>query len=241
MIADPDLLKLILVEDFEHFVDRRVFGNQQGSVMNEILINKNGEEWKDLRAIMTPTFSPDKMRGMFRLICEKADSLVSISLKKAGSNTPVDMKDMFGRFTMDTIASCAFGMETNSLSDSKSVFTEKADVFLRYRGFTMLKIMFMTYFPKLSTLLGFKFDIPEIEFFTTVSKESMEARKKGQKRGDFLDLLMEARAADEDLSPGKRGKYAIILLHNKKKLMKELVFYSFAEIFKIFQCLGRAL
>ena len=28
----------------------------------------------------------------------------------------VDLKDLFGRFTMDTIASCAFGVDTDSFS-----------------------------------------------------------------------------------------------------------------------------
>ncbi|XP_045113781.1 cytochrome P450 9e2-like [Portunus trituberculatus] len=212
MITDPELLKLVLVKDFEYFVDRRRFGDQEGSLMTEMLTNKFGEEWKDLRAIMTPTFSSGKMRSMFHLISEKADNLVSFSLKNAVNNKPVDMKDMFGRFTMDTIASCAFGIECNSLSDSKPVFAEVAEKFFNFQGLKALKLTLMIVLPKLHNFLGFKVDDVEIEFFAKLAKENMELRKKGQSRGDFLDLLLNAKASEDDIRPGKKvfGEHTLV-------------------------------
>ncbi|KAG0701435.1 Cytochrome P450 9e2 [Chionoecetes opilio] len=212
MIADPELLKHILVKDFEHFADRRMFGDQKGSVMTQMLFNKHGEEWKNLRAVMTPTFSSGKMRNMFHLICEKADILVSFSLKKAGKNMPVDMRDMFGRFTMDTIASCAFGIECNSLSDSKPVFAKNAEKFFNIRGLRALKMAMMMCMPKLHNFLGLKVDSPEIEFFTKLSKDNVAAREKGERRGDFLDLLLEAQASEKDIHPGKKvfGEHTLV-------------------------------
>ncbi|KAG0729732.1 Cytochrome P450 3A41 [Chionoecetes opilio] len=204
MIADPELLKHIMVKDFEHFVDRRLFGDQKGSIMSEMLGNKLGEEWKDLRAVMTPTFSSGKMRSMFHLICEKADNMVSFSLKKAGKNMPVDIKDIFGRFSMDTIASCAFGIECNSLSDLKPVFAKKAERFFNVRVLRALKMSMMITMPKLHNFLGFKVDSPEIEFFTKLSKDNIAARDKRERRGDFLDLLLEAQASENNIRPGKK-------------------------------------
>ena len=207
MVTDPELLKHILVKDFEHFIDRRRFGDQEGSIMTEMLSNKFGEEWKDLRAVMTPAFSSGKMRSMFHLILEKADNLVSFSLKNADNNKPVNMKDMFGRFTMDTIASCAFGIECNSLSDSKPVFTEKAEQFFNFQGLKAMRMTLMIVLPRLFNFLGFKVDDPQVEFFTKLSQENIELRKKGESRGDFLDLLLQAKASENDIRPGKRGNY----------------------------------
>lgn len=210
IVADPDMLKHFLVKDFEHFVDRRVFGDQAGSVMSEMVTNKHGEEWKALRAVMSPTFSSGKMRGMFHLICEKADNLVSFCLKKSANNQPVDMKDMFGRFTMDTIASCAFGIECNSLSDSKPIFADKAEKFFKFEGVNGARLTLMIILPKLFTALGFKADTPEVEFFTSVSKENIAAREKGgNKRGDFLDLMLELRSAEDNIDPSKKGNNSL--------------------------------
>lgn len=205
-MSDPELLKHFMVKDFDHFVDRRSFGDQPGSIMSAMVTNKYGEEWKDLRALMSPTFSSGKMRGMFHLICEKADCLVSFCLKKGVNNRPVDMKDLFGRYTMDTIASCAFGIECNSFSESTPIFSEKAKKFFTFQGFRGLKLGLMLMQPKLFNALGFKADTPEVEFFTKICKENTMARENGQKkRGDFLDLLLEARDAEERLHPGKKG------------------------------------
>ncbi|KAG7156545.1 cytochrome P450 6a20-like [Homarus americanus] len=143
VVGDLELMKHITVKDFDYFTDRRNFTltNEGDDVMNDMITNKTGNEWKTLRSIMTPTFTSGKMRGMYPLVCDKADDLVSFSLKEAANNPHIDMKHNFGRFTMDTIASCAFGIEY---------------------------------------------------FFAEVVKETIAAREKGAKRGDFLDLLMEA-------------------------------------------------
>ena len=205
MIKDPELLKHILVKDFEHFVDRRPFGNQKGSVLSEMLGNKNGAEWKDLRAVMTPTFSSGKIKSMFPLLCEKANQMVSFSLKQARNNISVDIKDVCGRYTMDAIATCAFGIEGNSFTDEKSVFAEKASTFLDFTGLRGLNWVFLIVLPKLYNFLGLKADLPEIDFFKNISQENMAIREKGNKRGDFVDLLLEARATENDARPKKKG------------------------------------
>ncbi|XP_042230504.1 cytochrome P450 3A29-like isoform X2 [Homarus americanus] len=131
LVGDPDIIKHILIKDFDHFVNSRSFRVDNDSLQNDMLFNMEGEEWKALRNVMSPTFTSGKMRRMFPLVYHKADALVSFSLKEATKKPHVDMKYNFGRYTMDTIV-----LETKA------------------------------------------------------------AREVGQKRGDFLDLLLESRAAE---------------------------------------------
>ncbi|ROT79404.1 Cytochrome P450 9e2 [Penaeus vannamei] len=141
LVGDPEIMRHIYVKDFDHFMDRRTFNmpSKKDRVMANMLSMKTGEEWKKLRAIMSPTFTSGKIKGMFPLVCKKADQLVSFCLKEARTKPFVDMKYNFGRFTLDTIASCAF-----------------------------------------------------------VARETMRARQSGNKRGDFLDLLLEAEVSTGD-------------------------------------------
>ncbi|XP_069946204.1 cytochrome P450 9e2-like isoform X2 [Cherax quadricarinatus] len=194
MIGDPDLLKNILVKDFDHFVDRRKFLSEEGSISNEMLINLTGDEWKTLRGIMSPTFTSGKMRSMFPLMCEKADALVSFSLKEAANKPFVDMKVNFGRFAMDTIASCAFGIECNSFKSEVPEFSKYADMFFNFSFLTIIKFTLFNMFPTIGNALRIKIDSPCTKFFSNVVEETIAARNAGQRRGDYLDLLLDARA-----------------------------------------------
>ncbi|XP_069948650.1 cytochrome P450 9e2 isoform X2 [Cherax quadricarinatus] len=194
MIGDPDILKHICIKDFDHFVERRPFPAEKESLMNEMLINKYGDEWKALRSAMSPTFTSGKLRGMFPLICDKADSLVSFTLSAASKQPYVDMKENFGRFTMDTIASCAFGIECNSFRDKKPEFAKWASDFFDFSFVRLIKFTLFNISPKLFNDLGIKMGTFSVEFFQRVAEETIAARKAGQKRNDFLDLLLDAQA-----------------------------------------------
>ncbi len=44
----------------------------------------------------------------------------------AEKSTPLDLKELFKKCTMDTIASCAFGVDAESFHDQDSVFVQQA-------------------------------------------------------------------------------------------------------------------
>lgn len=224
LIGDPDLLKHILVKDFDHFTDRRVFkSDHEGDrVMNEVLSQKNGEEWKILRSIMSPTFTSGKMRTMFPLICEKADTLVSFLLKESVKHPHVDMKEKSGRFTMDTIASCAFGIECNSIENDDAEFPKKANVFFNLTFWQIMKFIFVLSFPKLYRVLKLRLNASEVDFFTDVVRQTIALREKGQKRGDFLDLMLEARKSLEN-TDHKQGTSILCAVARKYSSSTQLV------------------
>jgi cytochrome P450 len=68
MIRDPELIKLVTVRDFEHFVDRRTLGFLTSPYFKNMLINIKGQQWKNLRALMTPTFSSGKLKVLEILV-----------------------------------------------------------------------------------------------------------------------------------------------------------------------------
>lgn len=210
MMWDPELIKHVFVKDFNHFTDQRDFtglktGSKRDEMVLEMLSLKNGAEWKSLRAIMTPTFTSGKIKRMFPLVCDKADALVSCSMKQAAENSYVDMKNNFERFTMDTIASCAFGIECNSLLDKNAEFPRKAEIVFKISVKTVLKIILCKILPRLFKFTGLSINPPETDFFIDVVEQTIADREAGKKRGDFLDLLLEARDQSDNPS-SKHGK-----------------------------------
>ena len=60
VVADPELLKLILNKDFPNFRDRYIF-QFPGAPFNKNVFHSQGNSWKRIRNILTPTFSAGKI------------------------------------------------------------------------------------------------------------------------------------------------------------------------------------
>lgn len=86
------------------------------------MFNLSGEKWKSLRTKMTPAFTPGKMKMMFPVITNCGKGLQDYLEEHAQNNEPIDVRDLMARFTTDVIATCAFGIATNSLTNPESEF-----------------------------------------------------------------------------------------------------------------------
>ncbi|XP_064122320.1 cytochrome P450 6k1-like [Macrobrachium nipponense] len=210
-ISDPEMIKQILVKDFDHFSDRQTFTSlhKNDRTLNESLFNKNGEKWKRLRNLMTPAFTSGKLKNMFHLVTEKADALKAFCLKEATKNSYINVKKACGRFTIDTIASCAFGIECNSFEDEDAVFPAKVPPFFAAGPLRVLKFMVVAAFPFITGFIDLGVFPEEKFFFQQVAEETIAARRRGAKRGDFLDLLLEAQASEKNF-PDDQTKAKIL-------------------------------
>ncbi|KAK4303663.1 hypothetical protein Pmani_024333 [Petrolisthes manimaculis] len=187
-------MKLILTKDFDHFTDRPAITPEKDNISGQAIGNAKGEEWKVLRAIMSPTFSSGQVKRMFSLMCQNADTLVTSCLHQTSKNPALDMMDMFGRFTMDTIASCAFGIDCSSFVREKSEFVQMAETVFSTSFSGLVKMFIRMSLPRLARALGISRDGPDVDFFKVVVEETMRARQEsGQCRGDFLDHMLETR------------------------------------------------
>ena len=84
------------------------------------------------RSTFSPIFTSGKMKGMTPFIDTVADRLVAAFGEEAKSGEPIDLKEKFGKFSMDTIASCAFGVDAQSFTNTESQFVKNAKAVFRY-------------------------------------------------------------------------------------------------------------
>ncbi|XP_064109319.1 cytochrome P450 9e2-like [Macrobrachium nipponense] len=212
LVGDPELAKLILIKDFDHFVDRRTFTFplEEDDVGNHFLTNATGAHWKGIRSVLSPSFTSGRLKGMFPLVADKADKLVDylLKLREEKGASSFALKKTFGLYTLEVIASCAFGMESGTMEDEDSLFNQNVAKFSKIGPLRMLKFILFMAAPKLCQLLRIRFIQDEMIFFMDVVKESMAQRKAGLYRGDFLDLMMEAQVDQENPS-SKMPKYPL--------------------------------
>uniref|UniRef100_A0A1A9WGR6 Cytochrome P450 n=1 Tax=Glossina brevipalpis TaxID=37001 RepID=A0A1A9WGR6_9MUSC len=208
MIMDLDLIKNILVKDFQYFSDRGLFHNERDDPLTGNLLFLDGDSWRILRQKISPVFTSSKVKLMFTTIVKVAERLEQscdfIVNKESGE---AEVKDLCARFTTDVIGECAFGIECNSLKDPTAEFREMGrNVFERPRHSLLIQ-SFMFTNPDLARQLRMKyFGNDSAEFFTKVVKETIKLRQENFiKRNDFMDLLIELMEKREKLL--KQGQH----------------------------------
>ncbi|XP_059057155.1 cytochrome P450 6a2-like [Achroia grisella] len=191
MVIDLDIVKHIFSTDFPHFSDRvSVSTDTRREPLLRNLANMSGAEWKAMRQIVTPTFSSAKMKAMFPLIAECAQTLNKVLQK--GSLDEVNVHDLMTRYTTDVIGSCAFGVDPESLKNPDSPFFKMANKMLRPTLSTILKRYCRTFFPRIFRLLNLKTYSRDVEtFFTSIINQVLaERRTTCVRRKDFLQLML---------------------------------------------------
>lgn len=202
LIRDLDLIKTILVKDFNKFSDRysRADPHQDALGSYNLFFIKN-PYWKELRSKLSPVFTSGKIKKMFPLVEEIGAELDKYLCNLAlGSNTNVvEVKDICGHYTTDVIASIAFGVQANSLKDPNADFRRngrKLFQFTAYRAFEFTTIFFL---PQLVRLFRCKMFSPEATSFLrgTIQHIMSERTKSGHTRNDLIDTLVAFKKAAE--------------------------------------------
>lgn len=198
-VGDPKIIKSILVKDFNIFHNRSPL-KLKHEILSKNLFNSTDDDWKRYRSIISPTFTSGKMKRMYPLIdhCHKycIDNLESHVINKKY----VNLKDVFGCFTMDVIAKCAFGTETNANEDKNNPFVVNGR---KVFSFPLRMVILMIILPAfLLKLIGYKMSFIDEEgsqFFINVAKHIVRKRRQNnEKHNDFLQLLMDCQSSDSN-------------------------------------------
>ncbi|KAF5271435.1 hypothetical protein FQA39_LY18829 [Lamprigera yunnana] len=92
-IRDPDLIKSVLIKDFDHFPDRSVMGNKNDKYSAKTLFMLKGPEWKRTRTKATPAFSSGKLKNMIPLIVDASEKLIEHIEFMISNNELIDSRD----------------------------------------------------------------------------------------------------------------------------------------------------
>ncbi|CAF1646851.1 unnamed protein product, partial [Didymodactylos carnosus] len=112
VISDPDILQDLFVKSFSKFHSRRESPFASQHAKDAHLFNAVGLRWKRQRFVLNPTFSSLKLKQMSPLIHQSIEMLMKKMADQCARGEPFDIYAYFKRFTMDTIWSCGFGLET---------------------------------------------------------------------------------------------------------------------------------
>lgn len=195
IVTDLDMVKKILTKDFAFFMDRALLPKTSHDFLAYNLFGMEGNEWKDMRAKLTPTFSSGKMKLMYSLI-EKCSIQLKDHLEPLAENSEIiDLKEVLSRYTLDIIATCAFGVEANTLADSNTDFFKICQLIFKESKTVFVERFFISTFPRTANLLRMTLIDKRVgKFLLNLVETTVKYREQNHvHRNDFLDLLMKVK------------------------------------------------
>ncbi|XP_021925282.1 cytochrome P450 6j1-like [Zootermopsis nevadensis] len=211
LIRDLDMVKNILVKDAQNFLDRSITVDEDVEpLLGKTMFVTKGQRWRRIRVKLTPVFTTAKIKMMLYLVELCGKDLVKYLDKVTADGTPVDVKETMARFTTDVIASCAFGINSNSLKNPDAEFRRHLRNALDFTFIKGLAGLTAFFAPNLKRSLKLKFvDDYTTNYIRNTIWNTVDYREKNEViRNDFLDSMIEMRnkwkrSVQEDKTPAK--------------------------------------
>lgn len=198
MLRDPDIIKAILVKDFNTFYERNVRSNHKTDPLSQNLFLLKGPAWRLLRAKLSPIFTSLRLKQMFPLVSTCAENLTKYIDQYSSKGKPLEVKDVAARYSTDVISTCAFGIESNCLMDPNAefrVFGKQIFDFSVYRSFEFMATFMIPFVVKVLDLKFFSSETTK--FLKRVFWDAIREREeKNIQREDIMQLLIQLKNED---------------------------------------------
>ncbi|EDL18981.1 mCG17257 [Mus musculus] len=177
-IMDPEIIKIVLVKEcYSVFTNRRPFG-PVGFFKKSITISED-EEWKRLRTLLSPTFTSSKLKEMFPIMRQYGDILVRNLRREEEKEEPINMKDIFGAYSMDVITGTSCGVNIDSLNNPQDPFVQKIKKILKFKFFDpfLLSVVLFPFLTPIYEMLNLSiFPRQSMNFFKKFVKKMKKDR-----------------------------------------------------------------
>ncbi|XP_072393601.1 cytochrome P450 6j1-like [Diabrotica undecimpunctata] len=210
LLRSPELIGDVLVRDSHLFLNKSVTLPDHNKITKNLLFFQEMSSWKKNRSKYTPCFSPAKLKIIFPIIMDIAEEMNQYIHN--GSEV-MDVRDISGKFFVETIARCLFGLKARCFQNENAGFMKA------YRGmfsFTWRNLIAQSAHHFMGELVNiFKLDFIEssiIDYLYNALIQSIESRKGDTaKTKDLIDMIIEMNNNNIDSKT-----------HNKEELEETL-------------------
>uniref|UniRef100_A0A336MM30 CSON003194 protein n=1 Tax=Culicoides sonorensis TaxID=179676 RepID=A0A336MM30_CULSO len=204
LVRDVNIVKRILISDFNHFYNRGLYLNKEKSPLAASLTTLKGKDWKDLRTKLNPLFSSGRLKQIFPTISFEADRLenhINKLVKNNINDTPIEMKDILIRYALDVIGSVFYGNDVNTIDHPDQEFKRMFKLINSPNFKERLRMALLFIAPKMLDWLNMDPVNAEVtSFFLQMIKKTIRYRENNNiYRNDFLQLFIQLRQEEKSL------------------------------------------
>ncbi|GAB0100089.1 hypothetical protein DMENIID0001_160730 [Sergentomyia squamirostris] len=192
VVTDPNLARDILIKHFIHFNDRGVYSNEIDDPISAHLFSLEGDRWKEVRKVVAPLFSQQRIKSYHEDILKVSSRLRSRIDAKLSHSANIDITDLSARYIIDAIGRCVFGINPNCIWDDEALLGKVSRRIFTMSPLETLRHLFMQTFRESARSLHMKLIKKDVaDFFRGLSDKSGENWTK--EVYSFVQLLEELR------------------------------------------------
>ncbi|CAL8254246.1 unnamed protein product [Lota lota] len=204
MVADPEMLKVILVKEcYSTFTNRRTFAKEIFGPLQDGLTVVVDDRWKRIRSTISPSFTSGRLRQVFPIVERYADRLVK-TLDTEHPDQSVDVKKFVGPYSLDVMASASFSIDTDTTVNQDAPLTVHLRNLLKIKFWPLFVIMVLPFTSYLFRLIGFSImNRASVDYFYNFIKRFKHDHKEDKSgHSDFLQLMIESEIQESDIKDG---------------------------------------
>lgn len=184
IVNDAKLIRDYSIKENHKFPERFHAHLGTSSIRHSLFMMTANEDWKRIRSIVSPAFTSGKLKSMLTLINHVVDNFIQHLDKQSNSNEKFDIKIYTSAFAMNVIASCAYGINVDSLSSPNHPIVEQVKRILSTDASLEQIICFTA--PDLAKFLNLNpFDIKSCQYLDNLTFEIIKKRQEANQKSKF--------------------------------------------------------
>eukprot|EP00066_Takifugu_rubripes_P001842 XP_003963326.1 PREDICTED: cytochrome P450 3A40-like isoform X1 [Takifugu rubripes] len=196
-IMDTGMIKTVLVKEcYSNFTNRRDLG-VNGPLSDAVSVAED-EQWKRIRGILSPSFTSGRLKEMYTIMLQHSKNLLNFLNKKVEADEVIDVKDVFGPYSMDVVTSTAFSVDIDSINNPSDPFVANIKEMTQFsflNPLVVLTVLFPFLVPIFKKMNVSTFPAHVIDFFFNFLRQIKSDRNKDKKKSrvDFMQLMVNAQ------------------------------------------------
>lgn len=161
VLRDPEIIKRVMVKDFNLFSNRHSNSDAKSDVIGctNLFLLRN-PLWRFLRNKLTPIFTSGRIKQMYVLVNDIGNNLneymMGLNVNEKTQSMEIELKGLCSRYTMDVISSCAFGVDANSIKDPDSEFIRNGKSMFYFSFYRAMEFFSFFFLPEAVSIFKFK-------------------------------------------------------------------------------------
>lgn len=195
LVKDLDLIKRILIQDFDSFHDRSVVQNLKDEKMSKtFLFLSRRPEWESIKDILSPLLSMKKTKMGYQALNVCAKEMIENLEKKIGASGLVELRGTLGECILKYIFQNFFGTYVDFSEEQNYDF--KNIVLQMFSGknfWNDVKVLGGFLVPKWKDVFGLRLIGEEAYLFLrSIFGKIVECRSEAKiKRNDIIDIMVD--------------------------------------------------